>query len=661
MQLNQRSKVHGSHLKKTSRNQGVAIITALALLLVVSGLMVLMASRALNQIRSSKDNLAITQTLSLARGGANLAAQVLFGEARVDFQNIVTAQGNANVANNWIYGGNGNNPNPATVIADLQNAGVPAAFQTSLNNRFCNANLTAPQGDTTVNLYVFVTNTACAGTADAVNVNQFRSNVPPPRFVSGTAIGAAQAVPQTYAIPYVMVAEAITGEYRRNIVLQGEYQFTFGQGSFARYGLFTNRHTTGNGGNIWFTSNTLFDGPVHSNQVFRFYQKPWFGDNLSSAGCVNPGPTSCLTTSSSTQISGLSNSRWDEWAGRSKAYYWGIGWRDDVIANPIRPGYKGPHGPTVEGQIDLAAGYEPLPTNNNDQQAMSLGLNIPPAQQQPAPNGSRGLFINGNVDELEMWAGDVNGSPVTSGATFQYTNVTQGGVTTQFRLDNNNNLFVFVPPNNWVIQQRNFNGVVFVNGRVDRLTGPPRANADDPDTAPPAIASFSNVTLTTDGNVRITGDLKYERPPCESGPTRNAAGGVDPSVCNDLTADNVFGIYTDAGDILIGNSNGDATLEAPDNVTIHSVLMSGKGSIRVENHDQPGDRGSVNLTGGMIENFYGAFGTFGGYHGRTGFGRNITYDPRMRSGLAPRGFPTVTAREVTTVFVNSFGQREQIY
>src|SRR5690606_754567 len=78
--------------------------------------------------------------------------------------------------------------------------------------------------------------------------------------------------------------------FRRRVVTQGEYQFTVGRRSFSRYALFTDVHSSaGSNGRIWFTSDTLFDGPVHTNGNFNFYNRPWFGGAVSSAGVNNSG------------------------------------------------------------------------------------------------------------------------------------------------------------------------------------------------------------------------------------------------------------------------------------------------------------------------------------------------------------------------------------
>jgi hypothetical protein len=91
--------------------------------------------------------------------------------------------------------------------------------------------------------------------------------------------------------------------------------------------------------------------------------------------------------------------------------------------------------------------------------------------------------------------------------------------------------------------------------------------------------------------------------------------------------------------------------------------MSGTGKVTVEDYDRGSEMGNVKLLGGIIENYYGAFGTFDSRTGQnsTGYGRTFTYDQRMSRGLAPPFVPTVGQDGVKSITTYSFGQREQVY
>jgi len=201
-----------------------------------------------------------------------------------------------------------------------------------------------------------------------------------------------------------------------------------------------------------------------------------------------------------------------------------------------------------------------------------------------------------------------------------------------------------------------FNGVIYTDGEVRSLSGPERSRATDPATAPPALAEFAQITVAAQGDIRITGDLKYEKPPCTGVPTREPDGTVTPAVCDNLGVQNVLGVYSQEGSVWIAR-------EAPRDIHIHGTLMSSRGVVGVEDYNSIPEKGSVYLLGGIIEYYYGAFGTFDPATGRnrTGYGRAFTYDRRFLQGLAPPFFPTTGQDRVTSVSVFSYGQREQVY
>jgi len=132
-------------------------------------------------------------------------------------------------------------------------------------------------------------------------------------------------------------------------------------------------------------------------------------------------------------------------------------------------------------------------------------------------------------------------------------------------------------------------------------------------------------------------------------------------------------VYSQNGDVRIGNNNvnplsrsylgpGNGSRNAPDDVTIHGILMSSTGIVAVDDHALGAPRGTVNLIGGVIENHYGAFGTFNATTGMqsSGFGRSFTFDRRTAGGLSPPFFPTVGMDGVKSVLAFAYAQREQV-
>src|SRR5690606_10583743 len=127
---------------------------------------------------------------------------------------------------------------------------VATELQVDIDDLLCDDTLDEMQPNATVSVRVYVTSTACGQPLPS------GVSLPQGRFVSGDP----RPNDQEYALPFVMVSEASLNEYRRNVVLQGEYRFTVGRVTFAQYALFTNVHRSSDGGSaVWFTDNTLFD------------------------------------------------------------------------------------------------------------------------------------------------------------------------------------------------------------------------------------------------------------------------------------------------------------------------------------------------------------------------------------------------------------------
>ena len=625
------------------RKKGIALVASLALLVVTAGVLAVIFSSTMRDINQGANDAAIIKSLMLARGGATLGAKILQGPIKGELNTIV--QDTANTVGMWQFGqsslGAANlSPTPESVMTDLNM--VAQLLQPKIDALLCNQTIVPNGSSGLVTVHVFVTDTAC-GNFSLPNKVKLQGG----RFIEGAG--------RTYSIPYVMVSEAVVGSYRRNIVVQGEYQFRVGGDKFAQFALFTNEHNASDGTDIWFTGDTLFEGPVHTNGNFRFYKDPWFGGQVTSAGFSNP------------QGVNVPDPQNPPSGDNPGANFWNAGFHSDAEL-ATTTSYAGSGGtvssPTLAGGVDWNSSYIELPDNAFNQQTVA---------------SQNGIDISGSVHRIKMWAADNAGNPLVSdgsggwtpAATYQYIKVceTENSCVT-YRYANDLKLYKN-SGSGFVLENPNFKGVVYSSGSIDRLKGPSRvpSTSTNPDDAPPAIASFAQLTVVAQNDVRITGDLKYEDPPCTGYPERQADNSVTPSVCNNINAQNILGVFTPNGDILIGNSNGGYlpasknNLEAPDNIAIHGSFMASSGIVTVENYNQGVPRGSVNLLGGIIENNYGAFGAFNGVTGayNTGFGRKFAYDIRLSMQMAPPYFPGTDKATVEGVFTFSLGQREQVY
>lgn len=698
------------HQHRVTRPQeGIALVIALISVVVVAGIGLLMFTRTINEVRHSGDDARIVQTLMLARGGANVGAAVMVTDVMEDLYEIVF---DTATPGRWSYGRDpvsgvaSLRPDPVEVARDL--VSVATRVQASVDDLVCGQEALGGLDGSQVRVRIYFTETACSGNIELpANVT-----LPDGRFVNGPArVEGIDVGIQEYALPYVLVSEAQLGDYQRNIVVQGEYIFSVGEAPFSHYAYFTNRESS-DGGRIYFTEQTLIDGPTHTNGHFSFYMTPWFGGNVSSAGCqhYNNRDTyrnTCID-SPHTRTPG--------------AYFYSNTLTRAENMNSQNNPVVGSHAPEFTEGVSWNAQYVPLPTNSHSQESVAIGTG----------RDDRGIHITGDLHTLTMFAGDEAGNePTLVGgtwtppATYQYITADTGTTTQTFteivrreqyrvcqryflfwcsqwtpwsawdesvvtsctavwnderRVTCNTTTTTITIPGviryrfnadnvlemydedaaAWVPQSGRFNGVVYVTGDVHRLRGPDRPSGGNGTQAPPAIASFAQITLASPEDIRITSDLRYEQPPCSNQPHRDSNGVGRHATCDNMSYPNVLGLYTSGGDIIVGNDNNDDSLNAPPDVHVHAVLMSGSNQIRVENYARGEDRGSFNLLGGMIQENRGIFGQFGS-GGRRGYDRVYTYDPRMRQGMAPPFFPTTGLGAVHEVRFFSFGQREQLY
>jgi len=172
--------------------------------------------------------------------------------------------------------------------------------------------------------------------------------------------------------------------------------------------------------------------------------------------------------------------------------------------------------------------------------------------------------------------------------------------------------------------------LIFINGNVSAISG--------------TLGNNEQTTIAASGSINITNNLVYQTPPVVTNPSSNPT--------------NLLGLFAASGDITIDTS-------APNDVQIQGILMAGSNgnpfnsSVNVTNYNIGTPRGQVHLIGGIIEQYYGAFGTFNSVTGlqQTGYGRDFKYDRRMSRGYAPPFFPTTGLLEFVQGSSTLAGQR----
>ncbi|MEN2984691.1 MAG: DUF4900 domain-containing protein [Dictyoglomaceae bacterium] len=364
--------------------------------------------------------------------------------------------------------------------------------------------------------------------------------------------------------------------------------------NFARFALFTNNHTLPNGSTVWFTSRTIFRGPVHSNTELAFAYTPTFTDQVSSSASTalfyNNGNTRRLNANSNPP-------------NDTPIFQRGFIRGAPQINLP----------PSTDTQLSASLGGTYTGTFPNENQRnqyirQMLGL---PVNNDPPPNGiytqtilnGGGIYVQGNATIL---------FGIDSQNRAVYT-ITQGSSTYVFTIDEAQNKTFLRIGTNTIEINRIPNGVIYVNGQINSVSG--------------TIQRNQRITLCARNNITINNHIIYQDNPL-----------------NNPNAVNILGLLSESGNIMIDPISGhtDANPSDPDlDFEIDAVLMAPQGVVQVTNYDTRTPQGDVILTGGIISNFYGAFGTFGsGGTPRTGYGREFWYDYRMRDGYSPPFFPT---------------------
>jgi hypothetical protein len=501
-----------------------------------------------------------------------------------------------------------------------------------------------------------------------------------PCYVHRTGLGQEQY--QIHLEYRVFSDGQVDPQFRRRVTLRGSFNVVVGRTNFARWALFTHRHMTPTVGaadrTVWFVGRTSFDGPVHTNDEFRFAFFPRFGTPDARTPC-DPGRIRGTPLTSTSQYAWFSN-RGSALRLQANENVVGGERRDAPVLPDCTPANLADDNDNPAAQFTRGFDADPntpgiqpivLPSNSFNQKGISIGRDptditpvtnlqirqaIPeiPDNHDPVPAGiyiprpsadggplGGGIFVQGNLTSLTL------SKYGPTGDLARYRFVHSNGQTVTVIVDRVNN-WTAVTNSAWPTPQtRAFFGVpkgyqgpghrnstiVYVAGNIggggQGLSG--------------TLEKKEQTTIVASGRIDIVGHVRYERPPNVQDPTDNPL--------------NVLGLFSKSNSIRIRST-------APLDLVLHAVMMAGRpgiidghnSAVFVEGHNTISPRGNVHLIGGMIQEYFGAFGTFDVATGapRTGYGRNFWYDRRMGRGLSPPYFPTtgipqIHAQELATV------------
>ena len=388
-----------------------------------------------------------------------------------------------------------------------------------------------------------------------------------------------------FSYNYRIDANGTKSSIPRNLKLSGDFTVRVQKDNFAKYALFTNAQTLPNGTNVWFTNKTSFAGPLHTNGRYNIAFNP--------SGVFDGAVT-----------------------------------QTDTYARFYNNGSSVNLNASNNGAIDV-------PTFNSTftrgATAITLSSSVAQADMQNQASGNttistNGIYVpnNGTSTTGGIYVkGDGTISLSVSGTQSIYT-VVQGSSSSTITVDNTANTTNVVSGASNVTYTGLPNGVdklgplVYFDGNITSLGG--------------TIQKDTALTISASSDVVIQNNLVYEDYTAAVG-TPGTVGYTAPTAA-DTT--NLLGIVSWSGNVRVGSS-------APNNVNIHASILAKNGYFQVDNYNTGSPRGTATVLGGVISNYYGAFGTFNGSTGAavSGYGRNFVYDTRMEDHEAPPYFPTL--------------------
>ncbi|MFH1413675.1 MAG: DUF4900 domain-containing protein, partial [Candidatus Omnitrophota bacterium] len=388
-----------------------------------------------------------------------------------------------------------------------------------------------------------------------------------------------------YIFPYVFSIESL-GQVtnvnppiqKRLRLVQGNFSITTRRDNISKFALFTAHHRTSGNLTVWFTEDTNFTGPVHTNERFSFAN--------------NPG---AHFTEDTTQHN--SNARF---YNNGRPILRNADNNSDIDVPIFDKGFQ-----RSEDIINLTSSV-----TQDDLRNQALGGMADPGNGIHVPNDGAcvkgGIYVRGNQGQsaddavINMSVG-VNGPiyAVSQSSTTHTITVDYVNLQTQVETPSGTNTYCGIPDGT------GDQGIIlYVNDDIGGLGG--------------TVQKDSGVTISSERDIVITDNVVYEQ--------------YNPDPLNAEGYTNLLGILSWGGNVRIGTS-------APDNVNIHGVVMAPHGVFEVDSYRQGSPRGEATLLGGVITDFYGPFGTFDSGGQKSGYARNFIYDARMLAGMVPPYFP----------------------
>jgi Tfp pilus assembly protein PilX len=680
---------------------GVALVTVLGILFIVSLLGILVMYLTGKEIILSRNQRSSTDAFYIADGGATTArraAIVLIENLQSNANQVAGGTANFTTQLATMYAnGQASQQNPIHLLdfAGFRDSSgtccstIPTGA-TPQTSQFTYIVTTPPQtyptkwvaADTGTDVYMPLNDGSYVA-----RITISRRLVKSAQYPTGVYIeqsGSVNFPTYTFHFTYTVQSRGVVKNSLRRIQLSRDFDVVVSPLTFANYVYFNNVFGTVpppgtcNVGRGWFDSSYTFDGPVHTNERLWLAYQPTFGDVVDSANysfVYKNGQ--CVPA---------------QQASAGYVHFWDNGRPKDInlYCSPDPScKYDNPLYVQGPGTFNRLSQYIPMPPNVFSQERASLGGN--PYDTSPVSNQE----IN---QALGRCTPTCPGSPPPTGVYVPVTNtgtqqkpnlVVTGGIYVQdtnlqrlsFSIDSANRQVVQF---NQVVNNQTQvttividkaanqttmtvklgssapqvstysgvpNGMIYVSGSIAALGGRSPGGssscpADSTDAAYGQLGSCiqqdNQITVTAQGDITIDNHIRYQVDP--RGPDGRWGTADD-----NMTVKNILGIYTATGNINIADP-------APDNIVIDAFLMASQGEYQVIDYATRPPQGNANILGGKIINYEGYEGTMN-YQGQivSGYGLNLSFDRRTQAGTAmPPFFPLI--QQYTATFPNLTGK-----
>jgi hypothetical protein len=383
--------------------------------------------------------------------------------------------------------------------------------------------------------------------------------------------------------------------------------------SFAGFAYFSDEEKDPNGDTIWFITDDVIGGKMHSNDLIHISGTPHFLGEVTTTVDHIDYMNDHYYTRLNAQGDIVNNHPDIDEIFQSDDTEWGLTLSDDAIPLPQNREISGTQYARSLESISLGPSYTDVGTK---------GVYIP----KSGNNVNGGIYVNGDVKELILGTDSGNSkiSIIQEGVHVIKTEIITNEVyrwTKVIKYDKNG------VEDGYPVTYNNIpNDVLYVGGEIHKLN----ANKINGGVQ-------GKLTIAAKENINIGGDILYN-----DRIVNNIDFGseeADLSLVNDS-----LGLVSEKNIIVEKNAKGS---DGSHNIEINAILMAINTSFSYEDYEDD-MKGTLKIFGAFIQKRRGAVGTFDSHsgHKQSGFTKDYHYDQRMAStdpnipSMIPPYFPT---------------------